>query len=69
MADSEMTPLRIARHAMRGKMNLLKLCVAAMSMCETPVEVLDYADEIEKGCDALVVALDEFERLMEAEGK
>ena len=67
MGDSEMTPLRVARHAMRGKMNLLKLCTAAMSMCETPAEMLEYLDEVEKGCDALVAALDEYERLMETE--
>jgi hypothetical protein len=68
MADSPMTPLRSARHTLRGKMNLLKLCATVLPTCETPDEMLEYLSELEKGADTLLIALDDYERLLDEEG-
>ena len=68
MAD-EMTPLRHARHALRGKMNILKLCASVLPMCDSPSDAVEYLQEIEQNTDGLIAALDEYERLLDAESQ
>jgi|KBSSwiStaDraftv2_1062776.scaffolds.fasta_scaffold7584511_1 hypothetical protein len=63
-----LSPLRQARHNMRGRMNGLKLCVSALPTCDTPAETLEFLDHIEQATDKVVIALDEYEKLLEQEG-
>jgi hypothetical protein len=63
-----LTPLRQARHNMRGGMNGLKLCISALPTCDTPAELLEFLDHIEEATEKVVRALDEYERLLDQEG-
>ena len=62
------SPLRKARHDLRGRLNGLKLCVSALSTCESPAETIEFLDHIEQATDKIVKALDEYEALLEKEG-
>ena len=61
------SPLRQARHNMRGRLNALKLCVSALPTCETPAETVEFLEHIEEAAVKLVLALDEYEAVMGAE--
>ena len=63
-----LTPIRQARHNMRGRMNGLKLCVSALPTCENPAEMLEFLDHIEQATDKVIKALDEYEALLDQEG-
>lgn len=49
------------RHAIRGTMNALKLCVSAFEMPLEPSEKLDFLADIELSADKLVALLDQYE--------
>lgn len=49
------------RHAIRGTMNALKLCVSAFEMPLEPSEKLEFLSDIDASADKLVSLLDEFE--------
>ena len=53
--------LRKARHDLRGKINALKLCVAALEIVKSNAERLEFLGMIDLSADATVVALDELE--------
>ena len=49
------------RHAIRGTMNALKLCVSAFEMPLEPSEKLEFLSDIDASADKLVSLLDEYE--------
>lgn len=49
------------RHAIRGTMNALKLCVSAFEMPLEPSEKLEFLADIELSADKLVALLDQYE--------
>ena len=49
------------RHAIRGTMNALKLCVSAFEMPLEPSEKLEFLSDIDASADKLVALLDEYE--------
>ena len=60
-----MQTLREVRHALRGRLNALKLCVTALEMLQTPAEALEFLTMIEQAADRIVVALDAFEAVQD----
>jgi hypothetical protein len=49
------------RHAIRGTMNALKLCVSAFEMPLEPSEKLEFLADVELSADKLVSLLDQYE--------
>ncbi len=49
------------RHAIRGTMNALKLCVSAFEMPLEPSEKLEFLADVELSADKLVALLDAYE--------
>ena len=49
------------RHAIRGTMNALKLCVSAFEMPLEPSEKLEFLADIETSADKLASLLDQYE--------
>lgn len=49
------------RHAIRGTMNALKLCVSAFEMPLEPSEKLEFLSDIDASADKLVSLLDAYE--------
>ncbi len=58
--------LRQARHAMRGRLNALKLCISALPTCDTAEEQVEFLEQVELATDKLVTALDEYEAVQAA---
>lgn len=57
-------PVRRLRHDIRGQLNALKLCVAAL---DTPIEAdeaVEFLDDISRLCDTTGYLLDDLERLL-----
>jgi len=55
------------RHALRGKMNSLRLSAALLPAVE-PDEVLVYLEHIRKQCEHIVELIDELEQQLEPAG-
>jgi hypothetical protein len=55
------SPVRVARHNVRGRLNALKLCVSALEILTDRKEQLEFLTFIEQACDTTVVALDELD--------
>jgi len=49
------------RHAIRGTMNALKLCVSAFEMPLEPSEKLEFLSDVEASAEKLVLLLDRYE--------
>ena len=49
------------RHAIRGTLNAMKLCVSALEMPLEPSEKLEFLADVESSADKLVALLDEYE--------
>jgi hypothetical protein len=62
------TDLRKARHDLRGRMNALMLCVSAFEVVQTRAEAIEFLDMMDRACDKLIVALDQFEAVSATSG-
>lgn len=60
----EKSPLKKARHDLRGRLNALKLCVSAFEILQDRNELLEFIDMTEQAADRTVAALDLLEELM-----
>ena len=64
MTENADQPLpRQLRHDMRGRMNALKLCVAALDVDCTREESLEFLGDIEAMCDKIISLMDEIDAL------
>ncbi len=54
-------------HDIRGRMNGLQLCVAALETSTTPNERIEFLDDIERLCDKLDTLMRKLENLEEAD--
>jgi hypothetical protein len=59
-----MQTLREVRHALRGRLNALKLCTSALPLAESQEESMEYLDQIEQATDKIVAALDQLEEIV-----
>jgi len=58
---------RDLRHDLRGRMNGLKLCVAALESGCTPAETLEFLADIDTLCDKITSLLDRLDAILSAE--
>lgn len=58
------TPLKTARHNLRGRINALKLCVSAFEILKDRQEALEFLDMTEQAADRTVAALDALEEVI-----
>jgi hypothetical protein len=65
---AEISLPRQLRHDLRGRMNGLRLCAAALGADCTREETLEFLGDIEKLCDNVVELIDQIEALPENAG-
>jgi hypothetical protein len=61
--ETQLVP-RELRHDLRGRMNGLKLCVAALESGCTPAETLEFLGDIDTLCDKITVVLDKLDAFL-----
>jgi hypothetical protein len=62
------TPISRARHDLRGRFNALKLCIGALDICNTPADVAEFIEMIDRCADQVADAAEEMERVFDAHG-
>jgi hypothetical protein len=62
------TPVRKARHNVRGRIHALKLCVTALEILTSGKEEAEFLQMIEQAADGMVLALDELDALLDQAG-
>jgi hypothetical protein len=61
--------LKQARHAVRGRLNSLKLCISALDMLKTRAEKLEFLAMIDQSADRTIAAMDAFEKVWDRESR